>query len=939
MRDSSYKSSKQTTLQIPFQGGEKKVMKKSLSLLLALAMVFGMFASMASAADSDLTTEQKYQQLVDSGVLKGTTSGLPQLEDNLTRAQFATIAVAIAGLTPATGTTSSFSDVKSTEWWYGAIEAAAQAGLVNGTGNGKFTPKSDVTVQEVIKIAVTIAGLTPVEGATVEGAADWAGPYIQAAIDAGLPIASNYTDAATRGQTVELAYTVFQALQVDPLSDVKATVNSDDTITVTGVTAGSVDGVKVAIGTAEAASASLKEDGTFTYTTAKQAVGSYTLTVTAYAGEAKVDSAEVSATIDTFKVTSVVLKNAKEIAVTFSKAVRIATANDDANYTLTKSGVVVPVADIDISDDATVVTLTYDPAISADVYAQFEVQTGLLSAGGTAVAYYKEPLYINDTTAPSVSGVSFSGTVAKVSFSESLDDTAFTGVTGTGAQVTVDGTTIDVVASAGLSSDVDYQLNRDDEGTSVASISIAGDVDSSEWTKGSTHTIEIVGAKDLAGNYLPDYTTTVTVPNDTTAPTVTSASVNGANVTITFSEALKSVSGTYVTVTSPTAGGAGAIAVTSFDSDNNQVTVNLKADLVATGASFLTETLSISGYYDTSNNAGSTTSKTVTLSNDSTSPVYQSVTIDGDDIVLKFSEAVERNTAVLLSDVTIYRTDSDGIVWNDVTVATSDDGYDANNDDDTDDSGENQYIVLHTSGLSASSYRVVLPTAFAQDTSANENKSAKTTLTFTVSGSTSGTLNFDVVGHAGAEVVQSGSVLTIYLNASITQAQLVAANFKINGSAFPSGTVFYFSGNTKTVIAELPAGSITASGTRTISLANLVDTSGNSLVSSPSVSVYLTETAGPKLVSAKVTSDTILTVTFNEIVTAATGDTDLEVYVNGTLVSTNANVTGSGTKTLTITYDSSVFATSQTIVVKAVGSAIADTVGNTATDGQVTATF
>jgi hypothetical protein len=205
MRDSSYNSYKQTK-QIHSRGGEKKVMKKSLSLLLALTLVFGLFASMASAADAPaLTTSEKLQSFINAGILKGKPDGLPHLEDKLTRAEFATIATSVAGLTAATSG-QTFSDVKKGQWYYGAIEAAAKAGLVNGIGAGKFGPKTNVTVESIIKVAVIIAGLKPVAGATVAGASDWAAPYVKAALDAGL-IASqaSYTAQATRGDVFDIA--------------------------------------------------------------------------------------------------------------------------------------------------------------------------------------------------------------------------------------------------------------------------------------------------------------------------------------------------------------------------------------------------------------------------------------------------------------------------------------------------------------------------------------------------------------------------------------------------------------------------------------------------------------------------------------------------------------------------------------------------------------
>jgi len=191
-------------------------MKKSLSLLLSFALVFGLFASMASAADTALTTAQKYQELKDKGILKGTTTGSDELDRTLTRAEFATIGISLAQLPEEKPATATFTDVTAKQWWYGAIEAAAKAGFVEGTGNGKFSPKNDVTIQEVIKIAATIAKLSPVEGAEVEGAATWAAPYVKAALDAGLISEGlEYGAKATRGQTIDIGYAVYKTINPD----------------------------------------------------------------------------------------------------------------------------------------------------------------------------------------------------------------------------------------------------------------------------------------------------------------------------------------------------------------------------------------------------------------------------------------------------------------------------------------------------------------------------------------------------------------------------------------------------------------------------------------------------------------------------------------------------------------------------------------------------
>lgn len=194
-----------------FRGGEKKVMKKSLSLLLAIAMVFSMFATVAAAASAD--TQAKYDELKAAGVFVGRDGGDAALDSELTRAEFAGIIARLTGVT--SGSPASFTDVPGTHWATKDIAAVTEAGFMQGTGNNKFEPSRNVTLQEVIAVAVRILGLEVDEDATVEGnAGAWAQPYIAAAIAAGLiqPLA-DYTANATRGDLVDVTYEVYQVIQ------------------------------------------------------------------------------------------------------------------------------------------------------------------------------------------------------------------------------------------------------------------------------------------------------------------------------------------------------------------------------------------------------------------------------------------------------------------------------------------------------------------------------------------------------------------------------------------------------------------------------------------------------------------------------------------------------------------------------------------------------
>jgi len=197
-------------------------MKKSLSLLVAITMVFSMFASVAFAADQELTTQQKFDALKEAGIVSGFPDGSAGLDKNMTRAQFAKVLTLINEL-EANAAASTYSDVSANHWAKGFIGAVTAEKLMNGVGNNKFDPNGNVTIEALAKTLVLSLGLEPVEGAEVAGASAWAAGYVQAALDAKLiPAVASYKTAATRGQLVDAAYAYVADKLVGDLKVTKA---------------------------------------------------------------------------------------------------------------------------------------------------------------------------------------------------------------------------------------------------------------------------------------------------------------------------------------------------------------------------------------------------------------------------------------------------------------------------------------------------------------------------------------------------------------------------------------------------------------------------------------------------------------------------------------------------------------------------------------------
>lgn len=206
-------------------------MKKSLSLLVAIAMVFSMFATSVFAADEP-TTEAKFEELVKAGIFAGMPGGDPALDQTMTRAQAAVIIAKLAGYKDGvTSPDAGFTDVPATHWAKAYVDFAANLGIISGLGNGTFAPSANVTIQELAKLAVDALaklGYKLKDAAAVEGTvADWAKDYVGKAIANGIFAAQpDYTVPALRGLLVTATYSAYQALQVPSaivVESVKAT--------------------------------------------------------------------------------------------------------------------------------------------------------------------------------------------------------------------------------------------------------------------------------------------------------------------------------------------------------------------------------------------------------------------------------------------------------------------------------------------------------------------------------------------------------------------------------------------------------------------------------------------------------------------------------------------------------------------------------------------
>jgi trimeric autotransporter adhesin len=216
MRKTSFSFSKQNSQEPNYRGGEKKVMKKSLSSILAASMVASMFASVAFAAETPKTAQEMFDVLKTKGVFEGINdAGDAGLDKEMNRAQVSKILVKLMGLTEDAAGAAGYKDLTVETWAKGFIGAATKAKLMEGTAPEAFDPAGTFTTEQLATVMVRALGLTVETGATVKGdVSDWATGYVAAAVKAGLIAESaDYTAPALREVLVTTSFAAYTKIE------------------------------------------------------------------------------------------------------------------------------------------------------------------------------------------------------------------------------------------------------------------------------------------------------------------------------------------------------------------------------------------------------------------------------------------------------------------------------------------------------------------------------------------------------------------------------------------------------------------------------------------------------------------------------------------------------------------------------------------------------
>jgi len=428
MRETSYQFiTKNSQQPKAYRGGEKKVMKKSLSLLLAIALVFGMFANLASAAE--MTVGEKLQA---AGIIKGTGAGLD--EDKLWDREDVTVIISrlldAEAEAKATEKNHTFADV-SNPFYDGYITWAQENGYFNGKSETKFGFDQPIKVKEFAAVMLRVLGVDAdyseveelaVEFGLVEEGADFANPakrgYFFTVLDNTLLVEDE--DGVTLGAALGLKGYVPEVVVTElKVSDVEGYTNTKVAVSLSEaakVVVASDFSVKDSAGAAvEVKGATLSTDGKVVYveTAAQTAFAKYTLTAqgTSY------EYVAVAADTDKPVIDSVTIDASAVVTVDFNEKVDAASAGNVGNYTISPALTV-----ISATVDGDKVTLVTSKQTAGTLYS-LTVQNVADIAGN--VMDKKENLYFGgvvDEQKPVVSSVTVDASaVVTVDFNENVD--------------------------------------------------------------------------------------------------------------------------------------------------------------------------------------------------------------------------------------------------------------------------------------------------------------------------------------------------------------------------------------------------------------------------------------------------------------------------------------------------------------------------------------
>lgn len=601
-------------------------------------------------------------------------------------------------------------------------------------------------------------------------------------------------------------------------------------------------------------------------------------------------------------VESVNAINAKQIQVTFSKAMDADSVEDATNYAIKRAGVAAVSltnntaatgADAELSADGKTLTITLVNALTTTSWGTTGITEGdtfnveleeLKAADGTKIAEQTVTVKYSDKVAPTFVSAMASGktktNTVEVTFSEPVDTSV--------ATATINGAVVAISA-----------------GSTPNSVKLTS---GSDLLVNTAYNVSLLNFKDFAGNLMTPnpVNTTVTVSSDIAAPVVSSVEVVRDNLLkVTFDKAIQASSltnnGTVKLLDANLATTNNVSGISAVDASNKAFYVSLSGVNFNAAGNFTGTLVLTDAIKDAAGNALTATTKSVSLSKDVVAPqvanttfknvsTYNGIATPNGAIVIKYNEAVTASAAAGAYKVIDTKTG--------VALATPLTAVTVNPNDST----ELVLTLSATGAIAAGSttYTVVVPTSAVVDKSVSANPSVAGNLTVDV------TAGAPTVGDVTAPVITLGAVTaattttsgtTIVVNFTEAGSGLDTAtvintnNYRLDGLPLPAGSYVTLAGTAATI--NIPAGTIAENKAYNLNVNAIKDKAGNTALAFLG-SATLKDDIAPELKTTTLNSNGTASLGFSEKVAPVTADAvkDIVVKLNGSdafMTSTPAN--------------------------------------------------
>ena len=184
---------------------EDSGMKRIISIIfvLCLAVTMNVSAYFPDVSESN-ADEKAIFDVYSLGIMQGYEDGTFRADNNVTRAEFAKIAMAMQGINDCAAINSDFEDIDVNHWASGYIEIAKGQGLINGFEDNTFRPNDNVTLNQAVKIMTVMLG----RGYEAERQGGYPSGYIRSAGSCGLlnGVKESGEEPLKRGSVARLVY-------------------------------------------------------------------------------------------------------------------------------------------------------------------------------------------------------------------------------------------------------------------------------------------------------------------------------------------------------------------------------------------------------------------------------------------------------------------------------------------------------------------------------------------------------------------------------------------------------------------------------------------------------------------------------------------------------------------------------------------------------------